>query len=50
MDCRELIAGSTLWLPIEVEGALFSVGDGHGAQGMARSPARRLSARWIGLS
>jgi len=33
MDCRELIAGSTLWLPIEVEGALFSVGDGHGAQG-----------------
>lgn len=33
MDCRELVAGSTLWLPIEVPGALFSVGDGHGAQG-----------------
>jgi acetamidase/formamidase len=33
IDCRELIMGSTLWLPIEVEGALFSVGDGHGAQG-----------------
>jgi acetamidase/formamidase len=33
LDCRELVTGSTLWLPIEVEGALFSVGDGHGAQG-----------------
>ena len=33
LDCRELIAGSTLWLPIEVEGALFSCGDGHAAQG-----------------
>lgn len=33
MDCRELVAGSTLWLPVEVPGALFSVGDGHAAQG-----------------
>jgi len=33
MDCKELIAGSTLYLPIPVEGALFSVGDGHAAQG-----------------
>lgn len=33
LDCKELVSGSTLWLPIEVEGALFSVGDGHGAQG-----------------
>lgn len=33
IDCRELIAGSTLFLPVEVEGALFSVGDGHAAQG-----------------
>ncbi len=33
MDCKELVSGSTLWLPIEVEGALFSVGDGHAAQG-----------------
>jgi acetamidase/formamidase len=33
LDCRELIAGSTLWLPVEVEGALFSCGDGHAAQG-----------------
>jgi acetamidase/formamidase len=30
---KELIAGSTLYLPIHVDGALFSVGDGHGVQG-----------------
>jgi len=33
MDCRELVPGSTLLLPVEIEGALFSVGDGHAAQG-----------------
>src|SRR5438105_6728653 len=33
IDCKELVAGSTLYLPIEVEGALFSVGDGHALQG-----------------
>jgi acetamidase/formamidase len=33
MDNKELVAGSTLYLPIFVEEALFSVGDGHAAQG-----------------
>ena len=33
MDLKELIPGSILYLPIFVEGALFSVGDGHAAQG-----------------
>jgi len=33
LDNRELVAGSTLYLPVFVEGALFSCGDGHGAQG-----------------
>lgn len=33
LDCRELVAGSTLYLPIAVSGGLFSVGDGHAAQG-----------------
>lgn len=33
MDCRELVAGSTLYLPIGVDGALFSCGDGHALQG-----------------
>jgi acetamidase/formamidase len=33
IDNKELVAGTTLYLPIHVDGALFSVGDGHGAQG-----------------
>ena len=33
IDCKELVPGSTLYLPIAVEGGLFSVGDGHAAQG-----------------
>jgi len=33
LDCKELTVGSTIYLPIEVEGGLFSTGDGHGAQG-----------------
>jgi acetamidase/formamidase len=33
MDCKELVPGSILYLPIAVSGGLFSVGDGHGAQG-----------------
>jgi acetamidase/formamidase len=33
IDCRELVSGSTLYLPIAVPGALFSAGDGHAAQG-----------------
>ena len=33
MDCKELVVGSTLYLPIPVEGGLFSVGDGHAVQG-----------------
>ena len=33
IDCKELVAGTTLYLPVPVEGALFSAGDGHAAQG-----------------
>ncbi len=33
IDCRELVAGSTLYLPVAVPGALLYLGDGHGAQG-----------------
>ena len=33
LDIRDLSAGTTLYLPIEVAGALFSVGDTHAAQG-----------------
>lgn len=33
MDNKELQAGTTLYLPVHEEGALFSAGDGHGRQG-----------------
>ena len=33
MDNKELVAGSILYVPVHADGALFSVGDGHAAQG-----------------
>jgi len=33
MDCRHLTAGTTLYLPVAVEGGLLSLGDAHAAQG-----------------
>lgn len=37
LDCRELVEGTTLYLPVAVEGGLFSAGDGHAAQGDGES-------------
>lgn len=33
MDNKELVAGTTLYLPVHVPGALFLIGDGHAGQG-----------------
>jgi acetamidase/formamidase len=33
IDCKELVAGSVLFLPVTVPGALLYLGDGHAAQG-----------------
>jgi acetamidase/formamidase len=33
VDCKELVAGTRLYLPIPVDGALFSAGDCHARQG-----------------
>jgi len=33
LDCKALVEGSTLYLPVSVPGGLFSVGDGHATQG-----------------
>jgi len=33
LDNKELVAGTTLFLPVWAEGGLFSAGDGHGVQG-----------------
>ena len=37
MDCRDITAGSILYLPVYTEGALFSTGDGHARQGDGES-------------
>jgi acetamidase/formamidase len=49
IDCKELVAGTTLYLPIPVDGALFSAGDCHARQGdgevsqlAIECPARRV--------
>ncbi len=33
LDNKELVPGTTLYLPVLTEGALLSIGDGHGVQG-----------------
>jgi acetamidase/formamidase len=33
IDCRELVAGSALYVPVQVEGAMLYFGDGHAVQG-----------------
>ena len=33
MDNKELVAGTTLFIPVHAKGALFQVGDGHAGQG-----------------
>ena len=33
LDNKELVAGSTLYIPVQVPGALLSMGDGHAMQG-----------------
>jgi acetamidase/formamidase len=33
MDNKELVAGTTLYIPVHAKGALFEVGDGHAGQG-----------------
>jgi acetamidase/formamidase len=33
LDNKELVAGTSLFIPVHVKGALFAIGDGHAAQG-----------------
>src|SRR5438445_10003000 len=33
LDNRELVEGSSLFIPVHIKGALFEIGDGHAAQG-----------------
>lgn len=44
IDLRELTPGSTLWLPVNVPGALFYAGDGHAMQGDGEITATGMEA------
>jgi amidase len=47
MDLRELSVGATLWLPVQVPGALLSVGDFHAAMGQGEPTAVALEAAGV---
>jgi acetamidase/formamidase len=44
IDCKELVAGTTLYLPISVDGALLSAGDGHAAQADGEASGTAIEA------
>ncbi len=44
LDTRQLVRGTTLYLTVQVEGALFSTGDAHGCQGDGESCVTGLEA------
>ncbi len=48
MDNKELTAGSTLYLPVFVPGALFEIGDGHAGQGNGESDITAIETSLVG--
>ena len=48
MDNKELVAGTTLYLPVFTPGALFEIGDGHAAQGNGESDVTAIETSLIG--
>lgn len=48
MDNKELVAGSTLYLPVWTPGALFEIGDGHAGQGNGEVDITALETSLIG--
>lgn len=46
MDTPEMRAGVTCYLGVNVEGALFSLGDGHARQGEGKRAGLRWSVQW----
>src|ERR1700742_3562446 len=48
MDNKELVAGTTLYLPVYNKGALFEIGDGHGGQGNGEVDVTALEASLVG--
>lgn len=48
MDNKELVAGTTLYLPVHARGALFEVGDGHVGQGNGEVDITALETSLVG--
>jgi acetamidase/formamidase len=48
IDLKALTAGSTLYLPVHVPGALFMVGDGHAAQGNGEVDLTAIETSLVG--
>jgi acetamidase/formamidase len=48
LDNKELVAGATLYIPVQVPGALFQVGDGHAAQGNGEVDITALETSLVG--
>lgn len=48
MDNKELVAGSTIYFPVFVPGALFQIGDGHAGQGNGEVDITALETSLIG--
>jgi acetamidase/formamidase len=48
MDNKELVAGATLYLPVQARGALFEIGDGHAGQGNGEVDITALETSLIG--
>ncbi len=48
LDNKELVAGTTLFIPVHARGALFQVGDGHAAQGNGEVCITALETSLVG--
>src|SRR6266404_2160329 len=48
LDNHELVAGTTLYIPIQAPGALFQAGDGHAGQGDGEVDQTALETSLIG--
>jgi acetamidase/formamidase len=48
LDNKELVAGTTLFIPVHVRGALFAIGDGHAAQGNGEVDITALETSLVG--
>ena len=48
LDNKELVAGATLFIPVNAPGALFEVGDGHAAQGNGEVDITALETSLVG--